>query len=153
MIHESDKKFMELLGEGKVVTVVRSSITYASGKYVHLSNGTRLNSDTTIFATGWDISTNAIFDPEDRIALSLVTSSASVSDEYLSYWKALDSVADHLVLETNPILKTAPKAIDRANSLLPYRVFRQIVPSTLAGRRDRSLIPWANYQCWCSNTF
>jgi dimethylaniline monooxygenase (N-oxide forming) len=132
---------MDLLNEGKSINVIRAAIESASGRTISLSNGDRIDSDAVVFATGWDVGADVVFDPKDRIDLGLATPADLASEEYLAYWKDIDIAADKFVLDTFPILKNPPKVEkDTGPPKLPYRLFRYMVPSAMAARQDRSLI-------------
>lgn len=117
----------------------RASITSMSGDTVLLSNGTSLQSDAAVFCTGWE-TTYKIFDQTTAHELGISAPLQSQSDELKNYWDELGQKADADVLETLPRLKYPPPYNKKKIANTPVRLYRYILPPTLAGKDDHSLI-------------
>lgn len=74
-----------------------------------LSTGEEISSDAIIFCTGWNVGCNSLFDPFEGAELGVSAPLDSLSEEYSSHWQKLDAAAEKYVLESYPLLKTAPK--------------------------------------------
>jgi dimethylaniline monooxygenase (N-oxide forming) len=132
---------MELIDEEKFVHVYRASISSIHEAEVELSTGAKISSDAIVFCTGWDIGCDSLFDPSEGGELGVSVPLDSLSEEYISHWQNLDAAAEKYVLESFPLLRTAPKiGTARSSPPIPYRCFRTIVPNSLAAKHDRSLI-------------
>ena len=139
--HESELKFLDIVNEGKLVHVARTSIESMGSHTIGLSNGKSIEADAVIFATGWESSCCSLFSPSMLSDLGLPMPLNSLSGEESAYWKALDAAADKEVLEVYPSLLNRPKeVVDRKISETPFRLFRTIIPPKFASRHDRSIV-------------
>jgi hypothetical protein len=136
---EGSKKFFQELNTGNMMTVHRASITSMSGSTVILSNDVVLSSDAAVFATGWDYN-SPLFSPADAIELGTTAPLQEQSPETAAYWENLAAEADKEVLAKLPILGNPPEHFEREVNHTPYRLYRHILPSSLAAKDDRSLI-------------
>lgn len=134
-----NKKFVEELHSGNLIQVHRASIVSVSRSDITLSNGEVLASDAAVFATGWDYKLD-LFDPADSLQLGVPTLSKDEDPEIASYWEKLGTEAEKEVLQTLPILKTPPPHHERNVEYTPYRLYRYMLPTSLASQDDRSLI-------------
>jgi hypothetical protein len=135
-----DEKIINLIREGKVITIHREEITKLSGNQIHLSNGTTLDTDMLVLATGWK-TIYPIFSEEDSLALGLPVKidrlpSLAPSMEYPSqaYQKATDRV-----LQLFPRL-AKPPVQPREPTYTQNRLYRFIVPLPFVKLDDRSLV-------------
>lgn len=110
-----------------------------SGSKVSLSNGDVLDSDAVIFATGWDYR-STLFSPADSLELGTTAPVEDQNKETESYWENLRIEADKEVVQALPILKDAPPVNEKDVGHTPYRLYRHILPSSLAANDDHSLI-------------
>jgi hypothetical protein len=63
-----------------------------------------------------------------------------LSAECLSYWQNLDEGAGKYILDNYPMLRNPPEAVKtKSSGSLPYRCFRTIALTALAGNHIRSL--------------
>ena len=132
---------MELINEEKLVHIYRASISFISEAEIELSTGEKISSDAIVFCTSWNIGCDSLFDPSEGAELGVSVPLDSLSEEYSSCWQKLDTVAEKFVLDSFPLLQTAPKiGTARASPPIQYRCFRTIAPNSLAAKHDRSLI-------------
>lgn len=112
-----------------------------AGTEVTLSDGTKLLSQGVVFATGW-VPGPSMFEPQTALELGLPAPLEAQDPATASYWDALESKADAEILASYPILKEAPKAAitEMIASRTPFRLYRRIIPYSLAAADDRSLI-------------
>jgi dimethylaniline monooxygenase (N-oxide forming) len=137
-LHGNDE-FVRQLHSGELITVHRASIKSMSGSNVTLSNGELLASDAVVFATGWEYKSD-LFDPSVAIDLGISAPLEYQDATTTSYWDKLQAKAEEDVLEVLPMLKTPPSHYERPLDHTPTRLYRYILPSSLAAKQDHSLI-------------
>ncbi|PQE30712.1 hypothetical protein CJF32_00005897 [Rutstroemia sp. NJR-2017a WRK4] len=139
LIHE-DNPLFNLLNDYNLIDVQRTHITSVNSNSVTLANGTIRPTSALVFATGWNLTFPKFFKPEARIELDLPIPFDKVPPEMKSYWADLDTAADKWVHKTFPFLSNPPKTYENPPDSTPYRLYRQIIPSTLAAQNHRSII-------------
>jgi hypothetical protein len=138
--HDNDQTFMDIVNEGKLVQVSRASIITVSKDTISLSNNTTIPSDATIFATGWHPGINSLFDLSLAAELGLPVPVSQRCKESSQYWNILNAAADKKVLDLYPLLRNPPKSVKiREQPLTPLIMFRNMIPTSLAARQDRSI--------------
>lgn len=142
-----DDKFMKMVAEDKLIHVYRASVSSLTGKSVHLSTGQTLPCDAAVFATGWTRTQPAIFDASLYEELGLPLLLQQQSADSAKHWDNLDSESDAKVRKMFPMLNSPPPEVveyfrkhEHPVSTTPFRLYRDIVPPTLAAKGDRSLI-------------
>lgn len=131
---------MDIVDEGKLVHVARTSIVSMSGKTVTLSNGKTISADAIIFCTGWQPALSPIFSNELKTELGLPVPKDNLPPSDTAYWQQLDDEAEKQVLDIFPILAEPPKnSIDRKHDTTPYRLLHTIIPPKLAAQHDHSI--------------
>jgi len=138
MAHEAEIKLFDIIDEGKMVKVSRASIKSMKDCF---SDGSTVETDAIIFATGWQNASNPLFSPDLANELGLPVPCASLSELESGHWQDLDVAADKQVLEAYPMLANPPpqiKSVPRTETQL--RQLRTIVPPKLARRGDRSIV-------------
>lgn len=133
------EKFVDELHSGNMIQVHRATITSMSRSNVVLNNGDTLPCDAAIFATGWDYM-STLFTPTDSLALGTTALLKDEDPKTASYWESLHVEAEKDVLDKFPILKNPPSHHPRRVIHTPYRLYRHILPSSLAAQDDRSLV-------------
>ena len=138
---------MDMVAEGKLIHVHRTSIFSLSGKEVHLSDGQILPCDAVVFATGWEINQPTIFDPSILPDLGFPFNPEQESSDHAKHWNNLDQNSESRVRTIFPMLANPPPEVveyDNAHAKIatttPFRMFRNIAPPTLAAKDDRSII-------------
>jgi dimethylaniline monooxygenase (N-oxide forming) len=106
---------------------------------ITLSNGEILPSDAVVFATGWDYKSD-IFEPSVAIELGISAPLQYQDATTAAYWDHLHSQAEKDVLETLPMLKSPPPHYERPVDHTPTRLYRYVLPSSLAAKQDYSLV-------------
>jgi len=124
---------------GENIKVHRANIISMSGSTVQLSNDSSLRSDAVVLCTGWD-STCKILDPATSHELGISAPLESEDGDSTKYWNELASRADSEVLKMLPRLGKPPLYNKKKVLNTPNRLYRYILPPTLAARDDRSLI-------------
>lgn len=109
------------------------------GTNITLSNGEQLESDAAIFATGWNHKFD-FFDPALALELGIPADLKEEDELTAKYWQSLGEKAEKEVLELLPVLKNPPPHYTRPVPYTPYRLYRYILPSSLAAQDDQSLI-------------
>ena len=146
MLHGRDLETFKLVDQGKLVTVTRDKMVSAIGKSINLSNGDKITTDAIVYCTGWELAFPPLFSPELANELGIPVDPSLLSPKEKEYWKALDIAAEARIDADNPMLKNPPSNIHVPKSTkTPFRLFRAIVPSSLAARGDRSLVILGNY--------
>ena len=130
---------MRLVEEGKLIHILRESITSMSGTSLQLSNHETIQSDAVVFATGWIPSHSPLFDQDTAASLGLPIPLDQEAPAEASYWKKLESAADKIVLRLYPKLKDPPFP-PRPSVTSPWRLFRTMAPTSLAAAHDYSLV-------------
>ncbi|QYT05906.1 Flavin-containing monooxygenase [Trichoderma simmonsii] len=137
-LHSCPKFISELSKPDGLLTVHRTRITSAQDQVLHLSNGKTISCQALVFGTGWT-SEDALFDPALGLSLGLPKPAVLEDDISTQYWQKLHMKADDDVLSLLPILKDSPGR-KTADPLTPYRLYRYMLPSSLAAADDHSLI-------------
>ncbi|KAE9368355.1 FAD/NAD(P)-binding domain-containing protein [Stipitochalara longipes BDJ] len=145
VIHDSE--FFDLVAEGKQIHVHRATITSLSSHSALLSNSEALPSDALVFATGWMTSHSSIFHPNLLLDLGFPTPLSDQDPGIEKHWNALDTSSMQNLKSLFPMLANPPKKVVEYDALhakkaatTPFRLFRGMVPPTLAARGDRSLV-------------
>ncbi|KAH8821299.1 hypothetical protein F5884DRAFT_816850 [Xylogone sp. PMI_703] len=134
-----NKQFVKELQSGNLITVHRATITSMSGTTVHLNNGENLESDAAVFGTGWNAEID-IFSPAERLNLGIPAPLEVQDPATAAYWDNLRKSADAEVVSLLPILKNPPPHYERPINYTPFRLYRYILPSSLASAKDRSVV-------------
>ncbi|TAQ85804.1 hypothetical protein B7494_g5871 [Chlorociboria aeruginascens] len=139
--------FMNMVAEGKLIHVHRTSVSYLAGQSVHLSDGQIVPCDAAVFATGWEINQPKIFHPSLLPELGLPYLISEQSTDLAKHWNTLDELSEIYVKETLPILASPPPEVAqhdkehmRQPTLTPYHLYRNMISPNLAARGDRSLL-------------
>ena len=80
-----------------------------SGNNLYLSDGSSVEADAVILATGWQPAETGIFDPALRAELGLPVTPDNVSEDEKAYWELLEREAAKQVLQMYPMLAAPPK--------------------------------------------
>jgi len=114
------------------------------GRTLELSNGSTVESDAVIFATGWQMGYMALFDPTLAPELGLQMSVDLQPRDYRQNWEGLDQAAEEKVFSQYPLFKDPPAYLNldtrQPRNTTPLRHFRLMVPPALAARHDRSIV-------------
>ncbi|KAF3055374.1 Uncharacterized protein CFAM422_013152 [Trichoderma lentiforme] len=137
-LHSCPKFISELSKPDGLLTVHRTRITSAQDQILHLSNGKTISCQALVFGTGWT-SEDILFDPVLGLSLGLPKPVVLEDDVSTEYWQELHTRADADILSLLPILKDSPGR-KTADVLTPYRLYRYMLPSSLAAADDHSLI-------------
>ncbi|KAL3488201.1 hypothetical protein BJX62DRAFT_240238 [Aspergillus germanicus] len=149
-----DDKFMQMVAEGNLVHIHRTSVSSLEGKSVHLVDGQVLPCDAIVFATGWQRNQLSLFDQSTLTDLGLPQRISEQSPEVAKHWEKLDTSTREKVSMTFPALASPPRGVatymqkknrkhEQMNNnarTTPFRLFRYIIPPKLAAEGDRSLI-------------
>ncbi|KAF6827011.1 cofactor FMO1 enzyme is FAD [Colletotrichum musicola] len=125
--------------EGTRVQVRQNTIEGVDEKGVRLGDGTRLEADMVILATGWkSLPTNFIFSEGDRLGAGL-PSPRSFDEKTRERWERLRAEADGQVTQRLPLLKASP-GWDQHRPRVEddFHLYRSIAPAS-ANDDDRSL--------------
>jgi hypothetical protein len=138
---------MDMVAEGKLIHVYRAAVVTLSGKIIHLSTGESLPCDAAVFATGWVRTQAPIFDPALYQELGLPVPVEQQSSDFVKHWSNLDTVSDAKVRSIFPMLSSPPPEVvkyfskhNQPASTTPFRLYRDLIPPTLAAKGDRSLV-------------
>jgi dimethylaniline monooxygenase (N-oxide forming) len=134
-----NEEFLRQLYSGELIKVHRSSITSITGSTVSLSNGETVPADAVVFATGWDFK-STVFEPSVADELGISIPLADQDSTTAKYWNEIDRRADTEVLNLLPRLKNPPPFSQRVVKHTPTRLYRYVLPSSLAEADDHSLI-------------
>ncbi|PTB79817.1 hypothetical protein M440DRAFT_1437012 [Trichoderma longibrachiatum ATCC 18648] len=137
-LHSCPKFIPELSKPDGLITIHRAGITSAQGDTVYLSNGESISCQALVFGTGWTPE-DVLFDPAEGLSLGLRKPRALEDEDSARYWKKLHERADQEILSLLPILKDSPGPRNQ-DPLTPYRLYRYMLPSSLAAENDRSLV-------------
>jgi dimethylaniline monooxygenase (N-oxide forming) len=121
------------------VTVHKADITRLEGKSIYLSDGSTLQTDILIYATGY-AHHEPIFSVEDSYSLGLATPISHLSSlepDMESRTKRAEEM-DKVVLERFPRLVNHP-SIPGPPTYTQHRLYRSILPLSLLEKQDRSL--------------
>ncbi|CEN61015.1 hypothetical protein ASPCAL07684 [Aspergillus calidoustus] len=144
-----DDKFMEMVAEGNLIPVHRTSVSSLQDRSVQLADGQVLPCDAIVFATGWQRNQLSLFDHTTLTDLGLPQKISDQLPDVARHWKKLDTSSRSQISKTFPALASPPPDVvayleqkrdrNKARST-PFRLFRYIVPPKLAAEGDRSLI-------------
>ncbi|KAL6852030.1 hypothetical protein J3F83DRAFT_771831 [Trichoderma novae-zelandiae] len=137
-LHSCPKLIPELSKPDGLITVHRARITSAQDQTVCLSNGETMPCQALVFGTGWTPE-DVLFDPALGLSLGLRKPTALEDADSTGYWKSLHERADRAILSLLPILKDSPGP-RTPDPLTPCRLYRYMLPSSLAAANDRSLV-------------
>ena len=137
-MHHCPVFLAELAKPDGLITVHRARITTLEKSSVRLSNGDALPCHAVIYAIGWDCM-DELFSPELANSLGLAKPLHSQDEGARMYWEELQRKADEEIVKELPILKQSP-GLSKGCTQTPFRLYRQILPSTLAAEGDRSLV-------------
>lgn len=116
---------MEAIHQGERIHVARTRIKSMEKRTLHLTDGTSINVDTLIFATGWKEPVNQMFTPKLAAQLGLSVPWESLSDAEAKYWKKLYASEDKIIVDLYPLLDNPPyKYVERDGGQTPFRLFR-----------------------------
>ncbi|KAH7319020.1 flavin-binding monooxygenase-like protein-like protein [Rhexocercosporidium sp. MPI-PUGE-AT-0058] len=142
-----DHAFLNMVADGELINVHRASVSKLSKRNAHLSDGQIIPCDAAIFATGWKMNQPGIFDPDLLPELGLPIPTEQQSSHEARRWNRLDDVAESHLRNLFPTLAHPPPEVvsyDKRHcgpaTTTPFRLFRNIVPPSLAARNERSLI-------------
>ncbi|XMA18642.1 hypothetical protein WAI453_011433 [Rhynchosporium graminicola] len=145
-LHDRDLETIKLIDEGDLVSVTRENLVTAYGKTITLSNGDKLSTDAIVFCTGWDPTFPSLFSPSLAAELGIPVDPSHLSSKVASYWKTLDALAESNIDSLNPMLANPPSNIHIPKSAkTPYRLYRTMVPPSLAASGDISIVILGNY--------
>lgn len=133
------EKFIKELYFGSLIQVHRATIISMLQSEITLSNGEVFPSDAAIFTTRYQ-SQPTLFTPADGLALGVNFSLTEETLENANYLADMGSKAEKDVLKKHPILRSPPPYHKKEVTHMPYRLYRNIVPSSLAAQKDRSLV-------------
>lgn len=138
---------MDLVAEGKLISVHRSSITTFQGDSVILKNGTKLPSNAVVFATGWKPNQSPMFPSGLLPELGLQYPLTEETPDHAQHWEALEQSSKQKVKEAFPRLAQPPILVQeydaahfRSQSNTPCRLFRNIAPPSLCVRGQRDVV-------------
>lgn len=135
----------DYIKNGQVNIIRRDIRCLDKSNSIVFHDGSALEVDALICATGWQIPTNIKFLPES-IHSDLGIPSVAYSDSQQEMWSQLDKKADMEILNRFPYLASGPQALlnpdsvnmDRLGTMLPrWRLWRGMAPPGLA---DRSIV-------------
>lgn len=134
-----EPELINCIKAGNGISIHRATIVHLSGKTVHLSDGTELETDVLIYATGY-ATHQPIFSLEDAYQLGLpvpIDKLASLEPSTAERIKR-DEDAENAVLQLFPRLKEHPWKDRRAVYTLP-RLYRYILPLPHLQHGERSI--------------
>lgn len=138
---------MDLVAEDKLIHVHRSSIITVQKDHVTLKNGTTLQSDSLVFATGWKQNQSPIFPSHLLPDLGLQYPLTKEDPLSAKHWNAMETSSEQKVKDLFPILANPPKEVQEYDArhicpqtYTPFRLFRNIAPPTLCARGQRDIV-------------
>ncbi|KAL7952534.1 hypothetical protein V8C34DRAFT_318952 [Trichoderma compactum] len=137
-LHSCPKFNSELGKPDGLLTAHRTRITSAQDRVLRLSGGKATSCQALVFGTGW-ASEDVLFDPALGLSLGLPKPAVPEDNVSTEHWQKLHTRADADILSLLPILKDSP-GIRTADALTPYRLYRYMLPSSLAAADGRYLI-------------
>ncbi|TFB05122.1 Senecionine N-oxygenase [Trichoderma ghanense] len=137
-LHSCPKFIPELSKPDGLITVHRARITSAQDQTVCLSHGENISCQALVFGTGWTPE-DVLFDPALGLSLGLRKPTTLEDEDSIKYWKSLHERADQEILSLLPVLEDSPGP-RASDPLTPYRLYRYMLPSSLAAANDRSLV-------------
>ncbi|PVF97883.1 FAD/NAD(P)-binding domain-containing protein [Serendipita vermifera] len=135
----ADETIIDIIREGKRITVHKAAIKRLSGKQVHLDDGTTLETDMLIYATGWQ-NHLSIFSEKDSLALGLPVPIERLPslDPKVQYPSDSSKRAREQVLQLFPRFANPPIA-PRTPQYTQFRLYQFIAPLPMVKNDDRSL--------------
>jgi dimethylaniline monooxygenase (N-oxide forming) len=135
----ADSTIFDIIREGEKVKIHRADVTNLTGRQLHLSDGTVLETDLLIYATGYETHIT-VFNEQDCLGLGLPVriDRLSALDSSIQYPSAQFQKAEEEVLRQIPRLRNPPFP-PRAPTYTQYRLYNHIVPLPLLKADDRSL--------------
>lgn len=126
LVHNSDQVVMDAIHKGEMIHVARNSIMSMEGNTLKLTDGTSIDAEAVIFATGWKELGNSMFTPELTAKLGLSVPWDSLPKETARQWKELFATEDQKILELYPLFENPPYEglQDRHSADTPFRLFR-----------------------------
>jgi dimethylaniline monooxygenase (N-oxide forming) len=138
---------MDLIAVDELIHIHRASITSMSECKITLSNEGTLDSDAVVFATGWKLNQPTFFPTPLLPDLGLPCKISEQHPATQNHWSALDAASETQVCSLFPMLASPPaeiveydKAHTREVTTTPFRLFRNMVPPTLAVKDERDII-------------
>ncbi|RFU79735.1 fad nadp-binding domain-containing [Trichoderma arundinaceum] len=137
-LHSCPKFIPELSRPDGLITIHRARINSAQDQILYLSNGEIIHCQALVYGTGWS-NEDMLFEPSLGLSLGLPKPAVLEDKASREYWQSLHTGADADVLSLLPFLKGSPGP-QSAATLTPFRLYRYMLPSSLAQDNDRSLI-------------
>lgn len=141
-VNNRDDLIFDLIDEGKLITVQKAAITSMHGRSLTLSNGSMIESDAVIWATGWHHPYGSMFDPALIATLGIPVPRSRQPEEYRKHWESLEHAAEAKIVTDYPILGNPPQNLNL--HLKEYRhyarLYRFMVPPGLTADHDRSVV-------------
>ncbi|KAF2266497.1 FAD/NAD(P)-binding domain-containing protein [Lojkania enalia] len=109
------------------VQVYRQDIVSISTHAIHFANGTSIETDSIVYATGWSASTPYL-SPESAYALGLSTDLTAETPSQAQKWHILEKSADASILTQFPILARPPPAYKPEQEQSPFRLYKAMIP-------------------------
>ncbi|KAF2677010.1 flavin-binding monooxygenase-like protein-like protein [Lentithecium fluviatile CBS 122367] len=109
------------------VKVYREDFDHIDKEAICLADGTRIETDAIVYATGWK-QTTPYLEPETAYTLGLATNLSAENPEKAKKWAALEKVADAKVLHRFPILKDPPPCYKAERKSTPFRLYKSMIP-------------------------
>lgn len=138
---------MDLVSEDKLIHVHRSSIATIHKDSITLKNGAILSSNALVFATGWKQNQSPIFPSYLLPDLGFPYPLAKEDPQSAKHWNAIEKSSEQKVKDLFPVLAHPPEEVEeydairtRAQTVTPFRLFRNIVPPRLSARGQRDLV-------------
>lgn len=158
MSHPHDELIYDLVDEGNLLKISRASITSAKDKVLTLSNGTTIESDALVLATGWVhplYTTTPLFPPDLALKLELPVPLSTEPVSHASHWASLESAAVDKVHSLYPYSREPPKHLNLvtrpASELSHIHHFRCLVPPGPAAENDRNIVFLGNVHTGASH--
>ena len=132
-------ELMDKIRNGDGVEVYRADITRLEGKTIYLFDGTEIETDILIHATGYSAQ-ETVFSPKDAYELGLPVPFAdlpSLEKDPGSYTRRSKEM-DEEVLRRFPRLAQCPSKNNHP-TYTQHRLYRSILPLSLLEKQDRSL--------------
>ena len=114
------------------VRVVRGEIERLEEDRIVLQDGTKVESDLVLAATGW-VHGHTCFSAAEKARLGLpldLQQDADFVEDEKQHWQNLDEQAERKVHKRWPYLASAPKFEQRPETSTPYRLYKLCVPIT-----------------------
>ncbi|ORX95005.1 hypothetical protein BCR34DRAFT_204898 [Clohesyomyces aquaticus] len=115
------------------VKIYRQDISELTTDSVILADGTSIDTDAIVYATGW-LESPSYLSPSLAHTLGLPAPKSSFSDPTLAKaeqrWSTLVSAADTTILARYPILSSPPPHFSRPHPESPFRLYKALLPIT-----------------------